>query len=117
MQRPPMQRTHKRETPLTPTEVDQAREVERQRQKWDPTYITAEQAKAMPPEVASRPDVSERIRYSQEDWPENRMAASVALDPLQPGAGEEYLRKDQVEASDLFTGEVSGGCQPAGSKE
>ena len=109
-----MQRTHTRETPLTPGELEQAREVERQRKAWDPGYVTAAEAHGMPREVSSQPEVAARIARSQPDWPENRMSATDALGPLEPGTGELYHRRDQVEAADLFTGEVSGGAQPAG---
>lgn len=109
-----MQRTHQRETPLSPEELAQAREDERQRQKWDRDYVTAEQARSMPADVSSKPDMAARIARSQVDWPENRMSATEALGPLEPGAGEVYERQDQVEADSLFTGEVSGGAAPAG---
>jgi hypothetical protein len=112
-----MQRTHKRTTPLTDKELVAAREVESQRQRWDSDYITAAQARDMPVEVSSKPDMAARITRSQPDWPENRMSATEALGPLDPGAGESYERQERVDAASLFTGEVAGGAIPAGRKE
>ncbi len=111
-----MQRTHQRETPLTPEELAKAREAEAQRKQFDPDYITAADAHALPPEVSSKPEVAQRIARSQPDWPENNMSATEALGPLVPGSGEVYTRKEQVDASSLFTGEVAGGPQPAGKE-
>ena len=108
-----MQRTHQRETPLSPEELAKAREAEAQRKRFDPDYITAADAHALPPEVSSKPEVAQRIARSQPDWPENQMSATEALGPLPPGSGEEYVRKEQVDAASLFTGEVAGG--PAGA--
>lgn len=110
---PPMQRTHKRETPLTQEELAQAREAEKARKKWDPSYITAAEAREMPAEVAARPDVAARVQYSQPDWPENRMSATEALGPLPTGAGESYIQKEQRPAEELFSPEPRGGMADA----
>lgn len=97
-------RTHVREAPLTPGELAQAREAEKARQKWDPDYITAEEARSIPPEaLESQPDLRGRIERSQPDWPEHRMAASQALGDLPAGNGEQVERRD-IPALDVFKG-------------
>lgn len=105
---PPMQRTHRRHTPLTAEEVEDARRVEADRKKWDPEYITYEEAHAIAPEVL-RGDIGlqRRIRYSQPDWPENRMSASVAFGPLQGGEGQVDISRG-APASEYFYSEGGG---------
>ena len=109
-------RTHQREAPFTKPELEKAREAEARRQEFDPDYITAAEAHALPPEVSSQPEVAARITRSQPDWPENRMSATEALGPLPPGSGEVYERQERPDAESLFTGEVSGGPQQAGKE-
>ena len=58
---PPMQRVHRRRTPLTRTELDEARRLEAARLEWDEWYITAEQARAIPTEALS-PGLLSRIQ-------------------------------------------------------
>lgn len=104
----PMQRTHKRIAPLTPAELEQERAREKERQKWDKSYITAAQAEKIPQEALdAQPGLKERIQYSQPDWPENRMAASTALKDAPAGAGETVEKRD-VLTKDLFTGQKMG---------
>ena len=100
---PPMQRTHRRRTPLTADEVADAREQERMRKEWDPMYITAAEAREAQRANALTPEVQQRIRYSQRDWPENRMSATEALGPLEPGEGEAYRTEpNSTPAEELF---------------
>lgn len=109
-------RTHQRETPLTKSELEKARAAEVQRREFDPDYITAAEAHALPPEMVSQPEVAQRIARSQPDWPENHMSATEALGRLEPGSGEVYQRQERPDAEGLFTGEVSGGPQQAGKE-
>jgi hypothetical protein len=106
---PPEQRTmfpknQQRRTPLDADEVEAAREEERGRKKWDPTYVTAEEARSVPKDVLVRDaTLRGRIEYSQPDWPENRMSATEALGDLPAGAGED-VEKRPMDAEDLFAG-------------
>jgi len=99
-------RVQQRRTPLTPSEVEAARADEANRKKWDPTYITAEEARSIPKEVLERDaTLRGRIEYSQPDWPENRMSATEALGELPPGCGED-IEVRNVDAESLFTGKA-----------
>lgn len=86
---PAMQRTIN--GPLRPSALAAAREAEKLRQEYDKWYITKAEASAIPLS-AMTPEVMSRIQYSQRDWPENRMALSDALGPLDPGEGESYTQ-------------------------
>ncbi len=106
---PPEQRTmfpknQQRRAPLNADEVEAAREEERGRKKWDPTYVTAAEARSVPKDVLAKDaQLRGRIEYSQPDWPENRMSATEALGELPPGAGED-VEKREVDAASLFAG-------------
>jgi hypothetical protein len=97
---PPMQRVHRRETPLTGAELAQARAQEVARLEWDEYYITAEQARAIP-QAAMTPELLSRVKYSQRDWPENRMSLAQALGPLPAGGGETYMQQGMA-ANEMF---------------
>lgn len=91
-------------TPASPKQMERLRAVERERQKWDPSYITAEQAKAIPREVADAdPTLQSRIAASAPDWPERHMSAGEVFRDVEGGAGEVTERRS-VEAESLFTG-------------
>lgn len=89
--------------PLTGRHFDEAKAAESARKKYDPSYITADDARALPSDIAQRPDMQERIRYSQPDWPESRSTATRALGPLPTGEGQEVDER-VVESADLFQG-------------
>lgn len=96
------QRRHKRLTPLTPQELERAREGEKARKQWDDTYVTRDEAASIPQEALDKnPQLQHRIEYSRPDWPENRMSATQALGDLKGGDGETTERRP-VEAGDLF---------------
>jgi hypothetical protein len=97
----PMQRVHRRQAPLTREELASARELEQRRMEWDTMYITQAEAASIP-EEALTPELMSRITYSQRDWPENRMAMSQALGPLEPGEGEAYYEDRQMDANTVF---------------
>lgn len=97
-------KVQQRRAPLSPSEVEDARSEESQRKKWDPSYITAKEARSIPKDVLERDaTLRGRIEYSQPDWPENRMSATEALGELKPGCGETVERRE-VDAAGLFTG-------------
>ena len=77
-------------TPLTPEQMAKAKEGEKERQKWDRGYVTAEQVDAMSPAQLEDPTTQQRISSSIHDWPERHMAMSEAAPPsaLKGGAGE-----------------------------
>jgi hypothetical protein len=89
--------------PLKGEHFDRAKEVEKARAKVDKYYMTADEARALPPEVVQRPEVQDRIRYSQRDWPESKSTATRALGPLEPGEGETVQQRG-VEAGSIFEG-------------
>lgn len=101
------ERVHRRRTPLTPQELAQAREAEDRRKGFDPHYITADEARRLTPDEKARRDVQERVAYSQPDWPENRMSATVALGELKGGGGESVELRP-TEAASLFDGRKVG---------
>ncbi len=97
-------RTHVREKPLTPEELAEARDVEKARKRHDPFYMDAKTAGEIPAEVLDkRPELRQRIEYSQPDWPEGRMSATEALGELKGGAGE-TVENRPTDAAELFTG-------------
>ncbi len=97
-------KVQQRRAPLSESEVVNARAEESARKKWDPTYITAKEARSIPKDVLERdPVLRGRIEHSQPDWPENRMSATEALGELKPGAGED-VEVREVPAASLFTG-------------
>jgi len=101
----------KRLHPASPAELDRLREAEKSRQKWDPSYISAERAATITPEVAAGdPGLAARVRASAEDWPENYQAASVALGIHGlPGSAGEVTERRQLALEELFTGGPVGG--------
>lgn len=103
-------RTHVREKPLNPEELEAARAVEAERKRWDRDYIDAATARSIPAEVLEKkPELRQRIKYSQPDWPEGRMSATEALGPLEGGAGE-VVEQRNVDAAELFTGKRVDGA-------
>lgn len=79
-----------------------AREAERQ--KWDPSYLTRDQAAAIPQQVVdSTPGLRARIDYSRQEWPEHRAVATVALGDLPQGTGE-TVEDRSFPAEKLFSG-------------
>lgn len=94
--------------PLKGEHFDRAKEVEAARAKVDKYYMTAEEARALPPEIAQRPEVKDRIRYSQGDWPESRSTATRALGPLKPGEGETVQNRETVAETIFEGGRIEG---------
>lgn len=90
--------------PLTGPQFREAKSAEAVRAKHDPHYITADEARKLPAEVAQRPEVQSRIRYSQPEWPESRSTATKALGPLPTGEGQ-TVQERTVDAADLFGGQ------------
>jgi hypothetical protein len=69
--------------------MERLKAVEIERKKWDPSYIDAETARSIPAEVLdAKPELASRVRYSQQDWPENHASASEALGTLPGGEGQ-----------------------------
>lgn len=91
-------------TPASPEQMERLRVVEKARRKWDKDYITAEQARAIPQEVADAdPILQARIIRSAEDWPERHLSAGEVFRDVPGGQGEVTERRS-VEAESLFTG-------------
>ena len=91
-------------TPASLEQIEALRVIERARMKWDPSYITAEQAKAIPQEVAdANPVLKARISASAPDWPERRMAAGQVFADVPGGEGEGVDRR-VMDAEEAFTG-------------
>ncbi len=92
-------------TPATPEQMERLRLVEKERQKWDRSYITAETARSIPQEVVDKdPTLQERIRMSAPDWPERHQSATQALGEDLPGGCGESIERRQVDSESLFTG-------------
>lgn len=95
-------------TPASPAEMDRLRSVEKARKKWDKFYISADQAKGIPQELADKdPSLQARIQASAPDWPERKLAASEALGDLAGGQGER-IEKRGIPSEELFTGRPVG---------
>lgn len=91
-------------TPATPEQMERLRVIERERQKWDPSYITAEQARAIPAEVADKdPVLQGRIAASAPDWPERQQSAGEVFKDVPGGQGEVTERRT-MDVNELFTG-------------
>lgn len=89
--------------PLYRDQLAAAKDEERRRKDWDPSYITADEAREMPQDVAAMPENLARIHYSREHWPENQAVASIALGPLQTGEGQ-VVQDRPVDAGSVFGG-------------
>lgn len=98
--------------PLKGERFDKAKEAEAARRKHDRYYISADEARSLPPEAQDLPEIRDRIEHSRHDWPENKAVASVALGPLEGGEGETTINRD-VEAASIF----EGGQVPASDSE
>jgi hypothetical protein len=91
-------------TPASQKQQETLREQEKARQKWDKSYVTAEQARSIPKDLlATDPMLRARVEHSQPDWPEHRANATQALGPLEGGQGE-TVESRPTAAEDLFTG-------------
>lgn len=101
-------RDHVRTEPLSPAEFEEAKRREAERKTWDPGYVTREEAEEIPSEALdARPELRDRVRRSQPDWPENRLSASRALGSLPTGEGQEVASRG-ADAADFM--ETSGRC-------
>ncbi len=102
----------KRIHPASPEEHERAKAAEKERQKWDPSYITAEQASRITPEVAAtNPELAARVQYSAPSWPENSLAMSQSLGAagtLPGGEGETVSEGRSIDPADIFTGRRVG---------
>lgn len=106
---PPMQRTVN--GPLNRGSLVAAKQAEQLRREWDEFYITQAEAAAIPQEALTQELIS-RIKYSQRDWPENRMTLKDAMGPLQPGEGELPFNEGSVPSRELFWEPAPGAPPP-----
>ncbi len=91
-------------TPASEQQMERLRAIERERKKWDKSYITAEEARKIPAEVADKdPVLQAHIAASAPDWPERQQAAGEVFRDLEGGCGETIERRT-VDAESLFTG-------------
>lgn len=82
-------RDHKRTEPLTPAEFKRAKAAEAERKQWDPSYVTREEAEAIPQDALdASPELQRRVNASMHDWPERAVRARDALRDAPTGAGE-----------------------------
>lgn len=108
---PPTQHQHRVElgqdwTPATPSQMERLEQLEVQRAKFDGYYITEAKAAEIDPEViATNPQLIDRIRYSQPDWPSGKASATKALGTLPGGCGESTDNRS-VSFAQLTAGEV-----------
>lgn len=85
-------------------EMERLRKVEAARKLYDPSYISAEQARGIPQQLMDEnPALAARVRESAEHWPENSASASEVLTDLPGGAGE-TVETIKVDTASLFTG-------------
>lgn len=87
-------------TPLTPAQLEREKVREAERKKFDPGYVTAEEAAALPDAAREDPAVVARVSASARDWPENRASLAMAFprDRMPTGDGGE-TRTERVDAS------------------
>ena len=91
-------------TPASPEQMERLRAIERERRKWDKSYITAEEARSIPSEVADKdPVLQSRIAASAPDWPERQQSAGHVFRDVEGGCGESIERRN-VDSESLFTG-------------
>lgn len=95
-------------TPATPSQMERLEATEKARAKFDSYYITEAKAREIPAEVLeARPDIKDRIQYSQPDWPAGKASATRALGPLEGGQGEQTETRS-VSFEQLTAGDVGG---------
>ncbi len=95
-------------TPATPAQMERLEAAEVERAKFDNYYITEEKAAEIPNEVLDkRPDIRDKIQYSQSDWPSRKASATRALGPLEGGCGE-TVENRRVTFEQLTAGDVGG---------
>ena len=74
------------EPPLRGKRFEQAKAQEAERKRWDPGYLTRDEATSIPQHVIeARPDLRARVELSRQNWPEHRAVATIALGDLGPG--------------------------------
>lgn len=98
----------RRLTPATDSEMERLRKIEQARKKYDPGYISAEEAKTIPQELLDEdPLLASRLRSSADAWPENHLSASQVFRDV-PGGSGESIETRVVEAASLFDGKAVG---------
>ena len=101
-------RTNDHLTPATEAQFARLKRDEAARQRWDPDYLTAKQAADIPDAaLEARPELLERIKCSEPDWPENKLAASQALGDLPTDEGQRNVER-MVDTARLFSGDIKG---------
>lgn len=111
----PMQRTH--DPILTPEQYEREKATEAERRRFDPGYVTAEEAAAIPEHLRNDPAVKARVQHSREHWPEERASMAQALPPasLPGGQGETTEgRAIDAEAGGFFSEGKAQGADPDG---
>lgn len=95
-------------TPASASQMKRLEALEAERVKFDSYYITEEKASEIPVEVLdARPDIRDRIEYSQRDWPAGKASATRALGALEGGQGEQTETR-KVSFEQLTAGDVGG---------
>lgn len=90
-------------TAQSPEHVARLKERETARKKFDPGYVTADEAAQIPPEMRHDPLVVSRVRASEPYWPERVAAASQVFNPDNlPGGAGEVITDRSVPAESLF---------------
>ena len=95
-------------TAATPEEMERLRAVEEARKKYDPSYISHDDAVKIPEQLLTEnPGLAARVRESSTHWPEGMAPVSEIFQDLPGGAGE-VTKTQAVDSASLFTGRQVG---------
>ena len=101
-------------TAATPEEMERLRAVEEARKKYDPSYISHDEAMKIPEQLLSEDlMLAARVRESSTHWPEGMAPVSEIFQDLPGGAGER-TETQAVDSASLFTGRQVGDEGEAG---
>lgn len=95
-------------TPATEERMAELREQERQRKRFDPGYLSAEDAAKLSDVAKQDPTVRARVESSMPHWPENEAAMSATLRGVQDSDNGVPTDRRDVNAADVFAGRKVG---------
>ena len=103
-------------TAATPEEMTQLKATEEARKRYDPSYISHDEAMSIPDQLLSEdPSLAFRVRESAKHWPEGMAPVSEIFTNL-PGGSGETVTTEAVDSATLFTGRQVGDAGEAGEE-